>query len=74
MLTESFTNFIACKYVFAVFPPVTVLLFRYVICLAILWCIYRGKPRPHVRREDRKWIIVVGMVYTILGEIRQRQE
>lgn len=54
------TNFIACKLAFDVFPPVTLLFFRYAICLVILWCIYRRKPRPHIRREDRKWIIAIG--------------
>lgn len=54
------TNFIACKLAFDVLPPVTLMFFRYAICLVVLWCIYRNKPRPQIRKEDRKWIFAIG--------------
>lgn len=56
------TNFIACKLAFDVLPPVTLLLMRYSICLVVLGAIYRRSPRPHIRREDRKWIIAIGAI------------
>lgn len=54
------TNFIACKLAFDVFPPITLLLLRYSICLVILWLIYRRRPRPEIQKQDRKWIVAIG--------------
>lgn len=54
------TNFIACKLALEVLPPVTLLFFRFSIGVLILYGIYRNRPRPKIRKEDRKYIIGIG--------------
>lgn len=54
--------YVAGKYVLEVVPSFTLLFLRYFIALAVLLFIYRKRPRPAIKKEDYKYVFIVGFV------------
>ncbi len=56
------TGFVAQKVLLRTFTPGTMLCLRYFLASLILWVIYRNVPRPKIRKEDYKYVLLIGVL------------
>lgn len=56
------SNYVLSKYAMAAIPPITILLFRYLISVVILFPILKKTRFKKVKREHRKYFLIIGAV------------
>ena len=54
--------YVAGKYVLEVLPSFTLLFSRYLIALAVLFFVYRNRPKAVIERKDYKYIAAIGLI------------
>lgn len=52
--------YIAAKYALAVIPPITVLMFRYLLSVIILYFVLRKKKLHKIEKKDWKYFVIIG--------------